>query len=286
MKEVCEALVEVLKDEVISCPVDNDTWKKNAEEFQVRWDVPHACGALDGKHVAIRKPPRSGSMYHNYKGFCSIVIMALVDADYKFLWIDVGGVGMQSDAQIHNQSELKEASEDGSIGFPPPEPLPNDDKDFPYFILADDAFGLCTYLMKPYSARNMTREELIANYRISRVRRVVQNAFGIMAQRWQVLLSTIQQKPSTAQTITEVCVCLHNFIHLRNPAIQNAHLDTEDADHNLIPGSWRQDANLPDLQVAQRGNRDTFAAKDHRDYLRAYFNSPAGSVPWQDRIII
>ena len=48
--------------------------------------------------------------------------MALVDADYRFIWADVGGTG--SDAQIYNDCELKECAEDGTLGFPDPEPLP------------------------------------------------------------------------------------------------------------------------------------------------------------------
>ena len=285
LREVCDALVMELKNEVITCPVDRDAWGPITEEFMMRWNVPHACGALDGKHIAIRKPPKTGTMYHNYKGFHSIILMALVDADYKFLWIDVGGYGSQSDAQIYNQSELKECLEDGSIGFPPPSPLPNDVQDFPYFLLGDDAFGLRSYLMKPYAGRILTREEMITNYRISRARRVVENAFGIMAQRWRVILSTMQQMPVTVQTIVESCVCLHNFIRLRNPAIQNIQLDAEDGAHQLIPGAWRQDVNLPHFDVPQGGNRDTVLAKRQRDYLRQYFNSPAGRVPWQDRMI-
>ena len=61
----------------------------------------------------------TGTMYHNYKGFFSIVLIALVDADHKFMWIDVSGLESQSDAQIYNQSKLKECFEDGSIGLPP-----------------------------------------------------------------------------------------------------------------------------------------------------------------------
>ncbi len=59
--------------------------------------------------------------------------MALVDADYKFIWADIGGMGSASDAQIYNASELKECVEDGSICFPDPDPLPNDNQDVPYW---------------------------------------------------------------------------------------------------------------------------------------------------------
>ena len=70
--------------------------------------------------------------------------MSLVDANYRFLWCDVGGAGHMSDAQIFNGSELKEAMDNRTIGFQPEDPLPFDDEDTPYFLLADDAFALRT----------------------------------------------------------------------------------------------------------------------------------------------
>ena len=89
---------------------------------------------------------------------------------------------------IYNNSELKECLSNGSIGLPPPSPLPNEDLDTPYLLLGDDAFCLRTYMMKPFSAQNFTKEQRIYKYRIFRGRRILENAFGILAQRWQVLL--------------------------------------------------------------------------------------------------
>ena len=102
-------------------------------------------------------------------------MLALVDGQYKFRWVDAGTAGSCSDAQIFNASQLKRRIEDGRIGFPDPAPITQGGRDVPYFILADDAFALKTWLMKPYGRRMLTREERIANYRISRARRVVEN---------------------------------------------------------------------------------------------------------------
>jgi len=85
---------------------------------------------------AIRKPTNSGSFYYNYKGFFSIVLLAVVDADYNFLYCDIGANGAGSDAGIFNDTELKEYLEPNQVGLPPPEPLPGDDKPMPYFLVS------------------------------------------------------------------------------------------------------------------------------------------------------
>ena len=154
------------------CPTDPEDWKKIEERFRNRWNVIHAVGALNGKHIVIKKPKKSGSEYFTYKGYFSLVLLALVNADYKFLWVNTGSSG-SSDAQILKCSKLKRRIEKGTLGLPPPEPLGPGGPDLHYSLLGDDAFALMLWLVKPYSRRQLTREERIANYRISRGRRVV-----------------------------------------------------------------------------------------------------------------
>ncbi|KAL5020457.1 hypothetical protein ScPMuIL_003349 [Solemya velum] len=71
--------------------------------------MAHCLGALDGKHVAIKKSTQTGTTYFNYKGFFFIVLMDLVNADYKFWSIQVGDCGSSSDGPIWNHCLLQQA---------------------------------------------------------------------------------------------------------------------------------------------------------------------------------
>ncbi|VDH90223.1 Hypothetical predicted protein [Mytilus galloprovincialis] len=249
-------------------PSTMDDWKRIAEGFMEKWNFPHALGALDGKHVACKCPPGSGSTYFNYKKFYSIVLLALVDSDYKFIWADIGGRGAASDAQLWNASDLKSAIEDGDLDLPDAEPLPHDTEDIPYFYIGDDAFGLRTFMQKPYGHRALALEERIFNYRLSRARRVVENAFGILSNRFQVLMSTMQHHPSTIRLIVTTCLVLHNLMRTRYPRLQNRLVDHEGRNQEIVPGEWRNGRQMRDCQVVQGPNRDNREGKKVRNTLK------------------
>ncbi|XP_048245223.1 uncharacterized protein LOC125376877 [Haliotis rufescens] len=151
VREVCQAIIEEYLDEAMTCPTTPEGWYEISDQFMEKWNFQHTCGSLDSNHVACKAPQKSGSVYYNNKEFYSIVLMAMVDADYKFLWADVVSPGASSDAQIYNESELKQMAEDGTIGFPTPDPLPNAYKDVPYFFVGEDAFGLRKQTIKTYT---------------------------------------------------------------------------------------------------------------------------------------
>ena len=165
--------------EVMHFPRTSAEWKGVATEFSSWRNFHHTLGAIDGKHVAVSCPRNGRSVYYNYKGFHSIILFALVDANYKFMRVDLGINGSSSDAQIVNQSQLRAGIINGTLQVPASEPLPSDDRPMPYFLIGDDAFLLCMWLMKPFSGRILLDDQRIFNYRLSRVRRVVDNAFGI-----------------------------------------------------------------------------------------------------------
>jgi hypothetical protein len=182
--ETCQAIVDEFESKVMPMPRTPDDWHCIAEQFSTRWNYHNTVGAIDGKHVAIRCPAKQGSFYFNYKKFHSIVLLAIADAGYKFIYTDIGSNGRCSDAGIFRESEIYAAFDQGLVALPEPKPFPGGDEPIAYHLIGDDAFALRPWLMKPFSFRGLLPEERILNYRLSRARRCVENAFGILAHRY------------------------------------------------------------------------------------------------------
>ena len=219
--QTCAAIIDVFMDRFVVTPADTDGWRAISEQFATKWNFEHALGAIDGKHIHIRKPRSAGSAYFNYKKFHSIILLAICDANYKFIYVSAGARGRAGDAGIYQDSELKQALESGELPIPPPEPLPHDvsGKLTTYFFIGDDAFGCTKNMLKPinWSRRRSTWANEVFNYRLSRARRVVENAFGVLSHRFRVLLGTIQQEPKVAADIVVACCVLHNYLCDRRP---------------------------------------------------------------------
>ena len=96
--EVCDAITRAYRDQVMRCPTLPEDWLLVKSVFCWSWNFPHALGALDGMHIPIRCPQGGGSLIRNCKGFHSIVLLALVDGDSKFLWVDMGAARSTLDA--------------------------------------------------------------------------------------------------------------------------------------------------------------------------------------------
>ena len=188
--------------------------------FCQRWNFPHALGALDGRHILIRCPQGGGSLFRNCKGFHSIVLLALVDGDYKFLWVDVGAAGSTSDAQIFKHTDLRHKIQHSSISFPESESLVIGGPKVNFFLLGDDTFPLILWLMRPYSSHSMDWKEMVFNYRIRQGRTVVENAFRILTSCFRIFQSPLQQEPQVVNRVVMACLVLHNLLRIRYPTAQ------------------------------------------------------------------
>lgn len=284
VREVCSALYDEYRAEALPLPSTPAQWKEVARGFSERWNFEHCLGAIDGKHVMIRKPAKSGTLNFNYKQFFSIVLMGVVDADYKFLWASVGAPGSASDGGIFKDSTLYRRIVNGTLGIPDPEPLPGQDRDVPYFFVGDDAFALAPWMMKPFPHRGQTVPQRLLNYRLSRARRIVENTFGILVNKWRCLTTTLLVTPATAKMVVKACLVLHQIIRMRRGPPRAGEVDEGDERN----GAWRDarrlrgNHNMDGNRAAGRQYREAQAT---RNYLMDYYTSPEGAVPWQDQIV-
>nr|XP_022909001.1 protein ALP1-like isoform X2 [Onthophagus taurus] len=204
--ETCTAIWNKLNLQHLPQPTKESLLRSSTSFFD-KWNFPNCIGCIDGKHIRIKCPSKTGTMFYNYKQYFSIVLQAVADANYKFVCIDVGGYGKQSDGGTFASSTLSQQLEHGSL-LPENRKLPNSDVVLPHVLLGDDAYPLKKYLMKPYSKRNLSREEEIFNYRLSRCRRTVECSFGIMTAKWRLLNKPIECHPDkTGKVLTNSIDC-------------------------------------------------------------------------------
>ncbi|XP_069615712.1 uncharacterized protein [Ranitomeya imitator] len=117
--DTCRALWNVLRDEFIPLPTE-DMWMGIAEKFWSVCDFPNCLGAVDGKHIRIIKPARTGSEYFNYKKYFSVLLMAIANADCRFIAVDIGAFGRGNDSQTFKNSDIGRRVYAKNFNFPRP----------------------------------------------------------------------------------------------------------------------------------------------------------------------
>ncbi|XP_055307884.1 putative nuclease HARBI1 [Sitodiplosis mosellana] len=253
-------------------PRTQNEWNKIAEDYYVQWQFPNCLGALDGKHITIRCPSNSGSLNFNYKHTFSVVLMALTDANYKLIYIDVGCKGRISDGGVFNRCSLYQAIENNSLNIPPPRSLPGSNVVAPFVIVADDAFALRPYLMKPFNFRGQDQSEQIYNYRLSRARRMVESTFGMLASKFRLLRTTIELSEQNVKLCVLAICSIHNWL---------ATIDPE----SYLALEINQEETLDNLGgVANEQSISNERGKNIQEIFKTYFTCE-GQVPWQYEMI-
>ncbi|CAN8002066.1 unnamed protein product [Ixodes hexagonus] len=160
----CTALYNFLRERHIVLPRTPAEWRAVATRFESVWNYPHCLGAIDGKHVNMFAPPNSGSLYYDYMGNFSLVLLAVVDADLKAIYVDVGTNGRTHDSTTFKKSTFYHRLTTDALNLPAPEPLPGAQSAQPYVFVADAAFPMSDNLMRPYPGKAPDPQR-IYNYR-------------------------------------------------------------------------------------------------------------------------
>ena len=170
--------------------------------------------------------------------------MAVGDVNYCFTVIDLGQYGSNNDSGVLASSVMGEMFDNGEMNLPAPSKIyQSSEQDLPYFLLGDEIFPLKDWLMRSFPGTGAIEEEKIYNYRHSRARRCIENAFGILSQLRRIFLKPIKASVKNVENYTLACLALQNYLRL----IENAKCtpagfaDSEDSDGNIVPGDWRKD---------------------------------------------
>ena len=193
-------------------PNSEDTFRDKMLDMEELWQFPCCWAAIDGCHIPLKCPPgglQACKEYHNFKNFYSIVLMALVDSHYRFVWGSCGYPGNSHDSIILQSTELWSSIKSGNG-------LPSIGKTIgkhsvPPLIVGDSAFPLATWLMKPYTNAVLSPKQRYFNYRLSRARMVTEGAYGQLKGRWRVLLGKCESSSTNVHTFALACMVLHNI---------------------------------------------------------------------------
>lgn len=163
--------------------------------------------------------------------------------------------------------------------LPPPKLLPDTNVLAPYVVLGDEAFPLLQNLLKPYPRDQslVDRTKAIFNYRLSRARRIVENAFGILTQRFRIFLTPIFLNVDTVESlVTSACIIHNMMIDEKSENIRT----NEDFSDTAVGGLGSFAGDNDEENVDDVPSQP----KDIRDIFKNYFNS-VGAVSWQNDTI-
>ena len=212
--ETCSAIINTLWDDTVKkyFPTSRDDFKESMAKFGEEWQLPYAFAAVDGSHLPIKCPKRGAQamkQYFNFKGFYFIVLMALVDAEYRFIWSSVGDPGNTHDSTLMQSTEPWDRIVAGNV-------IPNivqqiENVDIPPLILGDGAFPLRFWIMKPHGDAVLPEDKRYFNYRHSRARLVTEGAFGRLKSKFKVLFPKCESNKETVKLYGLASVVLHNL---------------------------------------------------------------------------
>lgn len=216
IQEVSEAILTFLGPQYMTTPRNKDEWMKISQEFFVKRGFPHVLGCIDGKHIRVVKPSNGGSLYYNYKNFHSLILLAICDSNYKFIYAQVGSTGSESDGGVFNASKFNHSLKNNLLDLPPEAKI-HEFGPIPYYFLGDAAFAQSEHILRPYAGNFLAPDKENFNKKLSSCRICIEQTFGILSGRFRVLLNSILLEPNHVESVVlSICV-LHNLLRTFEP---------------------------------------------------------------------
>ena len=228
-------------------------------------------------------------IFSNYKGKQSMVLLAIVDANYRFLLLDFGTNGRISDGGVLQNTRFYEKLVEKKLHIPQLDDVSENFQNVPYVFVADDAFPLTTEILKPFRQADLnSAKREVFNYRLSRARHIVENVFGILSSRFRIFHTAINLEPQNIEKVVMAACALHNFLMDQQPTLYAPanclYQESSESGNILSMGCDSADSNMNPLQSCNRGNI-CGNAKEVREHFMDYFMDE-GKVAWQNKHIL
>lgn len=263
--DFCNAVCKNLADCINSYPPSPEEVKKNVQGF-AQLGFPQCFGAVDTCHIKVRPKKEDADDYCNSEGWYSVILLASCDYSSKFTYIHVGSTGRNNDSHIFENSSLKIFHERSEI-FPQNSRIIGD-INVPVLLIGDSAFKLSHYMMKPFPySPNQPPLEKTFNFRLSKCRKVIENAFGELKARFRKIGRGLPVAPKNVIVIIHACCILHNFLKMEN---------------DDIPSSWIQDAaeitrEIQPNHTTSAGENDVTASAIRNAIVLSYLGDGIGA---------
>lgn len=262
VNNTCDAIWNILRRESLP-KLTKKTLKNIAVGFERKAQFPHCTGAVGGKQFRTAKPADYKSS--NSKDLLSILLVAVADSDYRFIFIDVKSYEQERDSYIFQTTDFFQRIEKEKFPLPDPSSLRTSIKEsLPYTFVGDDGFALRPNLLRPFTGKPLTDSKAIFNSRLNTATRYVECAYAILSNKWKIFHRPLNVSESLSIKIVQACCILHNFVlkrdgyNFEDSLVVSGFEDIRRAQHNCLRGK----------QVAEM----------IRNQFEAYFNSEEGSL--------
>ena len=280
VNEVCQSIINNLwKDSVENLfPKTEKDFNDSLNHMECEWQFKYAFCAIDGSHLPIKCPPGGAEamkQYHNFKNFYSVILLALVDSQYRFIWASIGAPGNTHDSTLFQSTNLWQRITDGEVLSD--YSFQRDNITIPPIILGDGAFPMRTWLLKPHGDAILPEKKRYFNYRLSRARMISEGAFGKLKGRWRVLFKKCESQKDSVKLIGLACVVLHNIcIEKKDLITRNIDLSVDSAANKRRPSDEiRNILQMTNVNTRYFGENSTQARKV-RDYITNEF--------WEEKV--
>ncbi|CAH2100915.1 unnamed protein product [Euphydryas editha] len=191
---------------------------RTTDKFYNISQFPRVCGAIDCTHVRIQSPCSTiGEEYRNRKGYFSINVQAVCDADLKLLNVAARWPGSAHDATIFNNSVSRAQCEDGIIKN--------------HWLLGNSVYPNRSYLLTPLLSIS-TSQEIRYNESHIKTRNTIERTFGVWKRHFPVISLTMRLSLYNIQAVIIATAVLHNIC--RNYNIEEVPPEVETPEESEI----------------------------------------------------